>query len=87
MDIFKRALKKVNRETTDEITIQHFLCVYRIISNLNTPEVSSAAELMFARSVKSVFGNFLPANKNVCGTKDMPKFFGVGDMVYIRKHS
>ncbi|XP_014775940.1 uncharacterized protein K02A2.6-like [Octopus bimaculoides] len=49
MDTFKRALRKANKEVTDEVALQQFLRVYRVTPNSNTPAESSSAELMFVR--------------------------------------
>ncbi|XP_029639528.1 uncharacterized protein LOC115214468 [Octopus sinensis] len=86
VDSFKRALKKVNKEATDKVTIQQFLRVYRVTPNPNVPEGSSPAKLMFARKVKSVFDKLLPVKKKIRTCKDIPKFFRIGDKVYIRMY-
>ncbi|XP_014771418.1 uncharacterized protein K02A2.6-like [Octopus bimaculoides] len=83
VDIFKRALRKENKEVTDEVALQQFLRLYRVTSNPNTPEGSSPVELMFTRKVKLVFDKLLPGEERKSIRNDNPNFFKIDDMVYM----
>ncbi|XP_014785303.1 uncharacterized protein K02A2.6-like [Octopus bimaculoides] len=84
VDIFKRTLRKANKAVTDEVALQQFLRVYRVTSNPNTPAGSSTAKLMFARKMKSDFDKLSPGEERKSTRKDNPKFFKIGDKVYMR---
>ncbi|XP_029633827.1 uncharacterized protein LOC115209534 [Octopus sinensis] len=86
VDIFKRALRKSNKEVTDEVTLLQFLRVYQVTPNLNTPGANSPAELMFARKVKSVFDKLLPGKKRKSARDDIAKLFKVVGKVYMRAY-
>ncbi|XP_029656486.1 uncharacterized protein K02A2.6-like [Octopus sinensis] len=86
VDTFKRALRKANKEATDEVALQQLLKIYRVIPNPNTPAGSSPAELMSTRKVKSVFDKLLPGEERKSTKKDSLKFFKIGDKVYRRSY-
>ena len=52
-------LKQKNEE------FQEFLSIYRIAPNPNTNTNMSAAELMFARKIRSVFDRLVPLKKGI----------------------
>ena len=64
LDIFKRALKNSNGESTKAV-LQQFLQVYRLTPNKNVPSVMSPAEIVFARKIRSVFDKLIPNKKKV----------------------
>ncbi|XP_052827148.1 uncharacterized protein K02A2.6-like [Octopus bimaculoides] len=84
VDTCKRALRKSNKEVTDEVALQQFLSVYSVTPNPNTPAGSTPAELMFAKKVKSVFNKLLPGKKRKSAREDIARSFKVSEKVYMR---
>lgn len=86
VNTFKRALRKLNNEIKDKVTLQQFLRVYHVTSNPNIQTVSSQANLMFARKVKSAFDKLLQAKKRNSVKEEIARFFKVDEKMYIREN-
>ena len=86
VDTFKRALRKNQGMNTIERSIQKYLAVYRITTNLNMGSVLLPAELMFVRRIYSVFNRLLPslAKKTAEKENQMTKAYTPGDSFFPR---
>ena len=61
IDVFRRAIKKVNGIEAENEELQEFLSIYRITPTPNTNANMSPAELIFARKIWSVFDELIPS--------------------------
>ncbi|XP_029649138.1 uncharacterized protein K02A2.6-like [Octopus sinensis] len=82
VDSFKRTLRKLNKEVTDEVALQQFSRVYHVTPNPNTGR--SPAELIFAKKVKPAFDKLLPGKKRRSAREDIARFFKVSEKIYMR---
>ncbi|XP_052823598.1 uncharacterized protein K02A2.6-like [Octopus bimaculoides] len=87
VDTFKEALRKSNKEVTDEVAFQQFLRVCCVSSNPNTPAGVSPAELMFAGKIKPVFNKLLPGKRRKIARENTARFLKIGEKVlFVRTH-
>ncbi|XP_014769106.1 uncharacterized protein K02A2.6-like [Octopus bimaculoides] len=85
VDIFKSALRKPNKEVTDEVAFQSFLRVYHVTPNPNTPAGLSPAKLMFVRKIKSVFNKLLPGKKRIIAMENTARYFKIGAKRFVQQ--
>ena len=79
IDVFKRAIKKVNGIETENKELQEFLSIYRITPNPNTNANMSPAELIFVRKIRSVFDKLIPSKKGNKKKNDIIMTFRWGE--------